>query len=154
MVADNRSRTGDLFFTCDPPRLIRGKPGAACKPFDTEYPVALVDQPQFKTFPHRHSLLHCESVGSQQLTKHRAGLPNPSATPQRNWGGLCAFESNSCFVAKSPNSFFSRASSSLQIRWRRTKSSTLQTSRNLLSTTSSIFSNELMGSPSIVFMRG
>ncbi len=63
MVADNGSRTGDLFFTCDPPCLIRGKTGAACEPFEAEYPVNLVDQPQFETFPHRHSLLRCESLG-------------------------------------------------------------------------------------------
>ncbi|QYA13450.1 hypothetical protein I8E17_17755 [Rhizobium sp. AB2/73] len=116
MVADNGSRTGDLFFTGNPPRLIRGKTGAACKPFEAEYPVDLVDQPQFETFPHRHSLLYCESLGRSSPRNITPARQILSATHQRNWGGLCAFESNSCFVAKSPNSFFSRASSSLQIR--------------------------------------
>lgn len=45
MAADNLSRTDDLFFTGDPPRLIRRETGTARKPFEAEHPVNLVDQP-------------------------------------------------------------------------------------------------------------
>ncbi|SCB38742.1 hypothetical protein [Rhizobium hainanense] len=45
MAADSLSRMGNLLFTGDPPRLIRGETGTARKPFEVEHPVNLVDQP-------------------------------------------------------------------------------------------------------------
>jgi len=60
VVADIRRRAGNLLVTGDPPCFVRGKTGAAREPFKTEYPVDLVDQPQFEMFPHWHSLLRCK----------------------------------------------------------------------------------------------
>lgn len=55
-----QGNTGGLLFTCDPPRLIRREAGTARKPLEAEYPVDLVYQPQFETFPHWLSLLRCD----------------------------------------------------------------------------------------------